>query len=110
MRSWWLVAVVWLGLLALPAAAHAQGAGAPRRVGILCTVSCPNVPMDANVGGQSLLAGLRDSGFVDAASVVFDHRGSVGTPEDLPRRAADLVRRKVDVILAVGDGTEARAA
>jgi putative ABC transport system substrate-binding protein len=42
--------------------------------------------------------------------VNFDHRGSGETLEDLPRRAADLVRRKVDVILAVGDGAEARAA
>jgi ABC-type uncharacterized transport system substrate-binding protein len=66
--------------------------------------------VDVNVQGQSLLAGLRDSGFVDGVNLVLDHRGSVGTPEDLPRRAADLVRRKVDVILAVGDGTEAVAA
>jgi hypothetical protein len=66
--------------------------------------------MDVNLPGQSLLAGLRESGFVEGVNVIFDHRGSGGTLEDLPRRAADLVRRKVDVILAVGDGAEARAA
>jgi putative ABC transport system substrate-binding protein len=105
-----LVLAVVLGVATLPLAASAQPGRAPRRVGILCTFACPTVPVEVNVAGQSLLEGLRDAGFVDGVNVVLDHRGSVGTPEDVPRRAADLVRRKVDVILAVGDGTEARAA
>ena len=45
---------------------------------------------------------LRERGYVEARSVRFEERWAEGRPERLPELAAQLVRLKVDVILATG--------
>src|SRR5262245_18896823 len=46
--------------------------------------------------------GLREWGWVEGKNVVFDNRNAEDRLERLPELAADLVRLKVDVIVAAG--------
>jgi putative ABC transport system substrate-binding protein len=56
--------------------------------------------------GSSMLRafdqGLRDLGYVDGTNIIVDIRSVGGKPGALPRLAAELVQRKVDVIYAAG--------
>src|SRR5260221_5930500 len=47
--------------------------------------------------------GLKESGFVDGETLVIDYRWAEEHYDRLPALAADLVRRKVDVIIATGE-------
>ena len=47
-----------------------------------------------------LREGLRDLGYIEGKNIVFEHRFVEGKVERLPEQAADLVRLKVDVIMA----------
>lgn len=44
----------------------------------------------------------RDAGYVDGQNVMLDPKGIGDTPEQLPMLATRLVRRKVDVVVAIG--------
>jgi len=46
--------------------------------------------------------GLRATGFIDGENIAIDYRWADGHFETLPALAADLVRRKVEVIVATG--------
>jgi len=46
--------------------------------------------------------GLRDAGFIEGRSVAIEYRLAEGDYQQLPTLAADLVGRKVDVIVATG--------
>ena len=48
--------------------------------------------------------GLRELGHVEGKNVVFEYRWAEGRPERLADMAADLVRQKVDVIVASSQG------
>src|SRR6266481_4809349 len=78
-------------LLVAPIVAPAQGATKPYRIGILQTE-----------GSQTLLQqSLRELGYVEGRDVVFETRNTEGRSERLDDFALDLVRLKVDVIVAV---------
>jgi len=47
--------------------------------------------------------GLKETGFVDGETVIIDYRWAEEHYDRLPALAADLVRRKVDVIIATGE-------
>lgn len=106
MRLVGLIAAVLL--LAISPAADAQPAKQVPRIGILCAVGCPPVPLEVPAG-RALLQGLREAGYVVGENILLDHRASGGGYEGLAGRAAELVRRKVDVILALGDVAVVRA-
>ena len=52
--------------------------------------------------GPAFLEGLRESGFVEGQNVAIEHRWAQGHYDRLPALAAELVSRKVDVIVATG--------
>ena len=49
---------------------------------------------------EHLTLPLQKLGYVDGKNIVFEFRGAEGKPERLPELAAELVRLKVDVIVA----------
>jgi len=86
-----------LSLVVAPlAAAAAQPLEKVPRVGILH----PRTRSDASPQTDAFLQGLRELGWVDGKSVVVEYRWADGRSDRLPELVADLVRLKVDVILA----------
>jgi ABC-type uncharacterized transport system substrate-binding protein len=84
-------------LLAAPFAAEAQPAGKLPMVGILNSVFGPR-----STTVDTTRQGLRDLGYVEGQTIAFDIRFAGTKLETFPGLAADLVRRKVDVILVSG--------
>jgi putative tryptophan/tyrosine transport system substrate-binding protein len=67
----------------------------------------------ANLDDRShgpLHQGMSEIGFVEGQNVVWEYRWAEGHYDRLPALAADLVSRKVDVIVTTGGGVPARAA
>ena len=94
-----------LGTLAVPRVAPAQPARKVYRIGILS----PSAVTSDMVGLQpqspyvnALLRGLRELGYVYGEHFVTEPRGAEGKPERFPDLAAELVRLRVDVIVAGG--------
>jgi putative ABC transport system substrate-binding protein len=86
-------------LLAAPLAAQAQQAGKLYRVGWLSAGSSEsNQPTD-----QAFLQGLSVRGWIEGQNVIVERRWANGRNERLPALAAELVQRKVDVIVAVAE-------
>src|SRR5215813_11035968 len=59
---------------------------------------------------EAFLEGLSEKGYVDGRNVVIEYRFAEGRLDRLPALAADLVDKKVDLILASGGITGALAA
>jgi putative ABC transport system substrate-binding protein len=85
------------GTVARPLTAHAQQADRMRRVGILMPLR------DSDPQSQSRLAAfsqtLRQIGWVEGKTIVFEKRFSDGEPARLPALAGELVQANVDVIV-----------
>ena len=87
-----------LGLLALGGAPVHGWAQKPEkifRIGVLVVTRAPAPP-----GELISVRALRELGYVEGKNVHFEIRGAEGQIERLPELAADLVRSKVDVIIA----------
>src|SRR4030095_8548889 len=85
------------GALAAPLAAGAQQTGKVYTIGILTSAPGPSAE-----DGPLLFDALRDSGYHLGRNLVIEPRYAAGKVEHLPDLAADLVRRRVDLILAFG--------
>jgi putative ABC transport system substrate-binding protein len=85
-----------VGVILAPLAAEAQQAGKVRRIGYL------SAPTRASVENalQAFLRTLRELGWVEGQNLIIEYRWAEGKVERLPDLAAELVRRKVDVIVA----------
>ena len=92
MRLVGLAVVLTVSLTLAPFAAEAQ-AGKVFRIGVLGP--SPGNPLLVAFG-----QGLRELGYVEGQNVALELRSTGGKPERLPNLAAELVRLKVDVILA----------
>ena len=84
-------------LLAAPFAGEAQQAGKVYQVGVLSYFTHDELQGSL----ETLREALRQQGYVEGRNVAFDVRTASGRLEALPELAAQLVRRKVDVILAI---------
>ncbi len=91
LRTIGLISVLTLGLLAGPLPTEAQEAKIPR-IGYLS----PGSGRD-----RAFWQGLRELGYVDGQNIVIVPRGARGKRDRLPALAAELVRLKVDVIVAL---------
>ena len=96
-----LVLVLAWGLLATALAADAQPAGKNPRIGILRPGSPPDPLLAA------FRQGLRELGYDEGRNISIEYRWAEGRDERFPALAADLVRLKVDVIVAGVGAVEA---
>jgi putative ABC transport system substrate-binding protein len=84
-------------LLAAPLVGEAQQTGKVYTLGVLSSAAGPS-----RTYSLILSNALRDSGYELGRNLVMEPRYAAGKVEQLPDLAADLVRRKVDIILAFG--------
>jgi putative ABC transport system substrate-binding protein len=92
-----------LSLVLAPSPSHAQAGVKMPRIGILSPNYDPHSPF------EDFRKGLRDLGYVEGQSIALEYRFAEQKTERLPELAAELVRLKVDVIVADA-GVAARAA
>ena len=91
-----------VGGLALPAAAHAQAGNAT--IGLLAGTRMDEEALAA------IRKGLGETGYGQGVGIVILHRSADGDVDRLPALAEELVRRQVQVILAIGSPAPARIA
>jgi len=84
------------GLVAAPLVAKAQQAGKVYRIGYLSASSGTSNPRILEAFRQ----GLRELGWVEGQNIVIEYRWAEGRFDRLPDLAAELVRLKVDVVVA----------
>jgi ABC-type uncharacterized transport system substrate-binding protein len=99
--------MMWLLLLALcllaPWGAGAQPPGAVPRIGLLDSGS---LAARASLW-EAFRQGMRELGYIEGRTVVFEARGADGESERLPALAAELVRLKVGVIVTATTAVQA---
>ena len=96
-----------VALLAWPLAADAQQQAKIARIGNLTIGSLGSPEIRASV--DAFRQGLRELGYVEGQNILIEYRAADGKVDRLPGLASELVRLKVDVIVA-GATPAARAA
>ena len=89
-------------LVVTPLAVEAQPATKVWRIGTLAIAGPTDTPPPPPENWEAFLQGLREVGYIEGQNVAFEPRSAGGRPERFAELAADLVRRKVDVIFARG--------
>jgi len=87
------------GAAVWPLSARAQEGGRKYTIGIF---SAGSEHAEIPALTAAFFEALRELGWVEGKNVAFEHRYAENRLERLPELAADLVRRKVDVIAAAG--------
>ena len=88
-----LVVAVTAGLFAGPPAAEAQHGGKVPRLGFLVMARIPGVE-------SAFPLGLRELGYVEGRDVTIEWRSADGREDHMPTLAAELLRPRVDIIVA----------
>jgi len=87
-----------LSLLVVSLAAEAQPAGKVYRIGILAADTASSASTTGFM--EVFQQGLRDLGWVEGQNIALEYRWAEGRYERFPNLAAELVRLKVDVLVA----------
>jgi putative ABC transport system substrate-binding protein len=95
MRRRDFIKVIGVAATAWPLSAHGQQSKVAR-IGVLYIGAA-----DEESFKNGLREGLRDLGYLEGKNIVFEFRSAEGKLDRLPELAADLVRLKVDVIVAL---------
>jgi putative tryptophan/tyrosine transport system substrate-binding protein len=98
--------VTLLALAAWPLAVRAQQKAGTPVIGFLSLRSSVDSPLLVT----ELRQGLRETGYVEGQNLTIEYRWAEGRYDQLPALAADLVGRKVDVIVTGGGNAPALAA
>src|SRR5262245_25818451 len=87
-------------LFALSYAASAQQPKKVPRIGYLSSVD----PAIESTRSEPFRLALRERGYIEGQNIATDYRYAEGKPDQYPELAVELVRLKVDIILAGGAG------
>jgi putative tryptophan/tyrosine transport system substrate-binding protein len=90
-----------LALFGGPLASSAQRAGTIPRIGFLTPGPNPREP--------AFWQGMRDLGYVDGKTIVVDRRSAEGDFSRLPALAAEIVKSRPDVIVAIASAASSAA-
>jgi len=90
------VPVLLIVLLAFALAATAQAVRKVAHVGMLCPTSCAPAPVTNALSDE-----LRKLGWIEGTTIVIERKEADGRFDRLPALAADLVRSKPDLIVAI---------
>jgi putative ABC transport system substrate-binding protein len=82
------------GAAAWPVAARAQQAASPRRIGFLLVGFSPD-----SKAAESFRRGLREAGYDEGRDVVIEWRVANGDYTRVPELVADLIQRRVEVMV-----------
>jgi putative ABC transport system substrate-binding protein len=85
-------------LFALCVSAESQQRAKVPRIGYLSPLS----PSSDSTRSEAFRQGLRERGYSEGQNIAVEYRYAEGNLDRLPKLAAELVRLKVDVIIAVG--------
>jgi len=100
-----IIMMLALDLLVAPFGSYAQQPAKIWRIGFLSPSSSSDPAAQGSpLGGRGLEAfrqGLRGLGYVEGPNIAIEYRWAEGRFERLPDLAAELVRLKVDIIVAV---------
>ena len=99
-----VVVLITIGVLAGPPGPHAQRPGGVPRIGYLVLPPLVDPP---SLERKAFLDGLRELGYVVGQNIVIEYRSAAWNREVLPDLAAELVKLKVDVIVAIPGAVEA---
>ncbi len=94
LRAIGLISSLVLGLLAAPLPGEAQQAGKVYRIGYLKHSSGPSA------SDEAFLQTLRDLGWIEGKNISIEYRWAARRMDRLPALAKELVRLKVDLIVA----------
>jgi putative ABC transport system substrate-binding protein len=93
-------------LLALPFPARAQQPKKVARIGYLAAYD----PATESTRSEAIRLALRERGDIEGQNIATEYRYAEGKPDRYPELVAELVRLKVDIILAAGGTRLVRAA
>jgi putative ABC transport system substrate-binding protein len=93
-------------LLTLCVPAEAQQPGKIPRVGYLSNID----PARESTRSEGIRLALRALGYIEGQNIVTEYRYAEGNVDRFPELAAELVRLKVDIIVAAGGTNVVRAA
>jgi putative ABC transport system substrate-binding protein len=86
--------------------ADAQQPKKVHRIGYLSVLD----PSRESIRSEAIRLALHEIGYVEGQNIATEYRYAEGKRERFPQLAAELVRMKVDIMLAVGGATSIRAA
>ena len=108
MDRWSFITVMASGLIVPPLGAGAQPAAAkPVRVGVLR--AAPDAAIFRQ-GFELFRQALRENGFAEGTNLAIEYRVRAGTAEEISGLAAELVRLRMDAIVAIGPAAVRAAA
>src|SRR6266436_3422957 len=90
-----LIAVV---LLAVAVIAEAQQPKKVPQIGYLSSSD----PVTESARSEVIRLALRELGYIEGQNIATEYRYAEGKPDRYPELAAELMRRKVDIIVAAG--------
>ena len=104
-RSLGLSVIAFL-LVVTGAVAQAQQPKKVPRIGYLSQFE----PARESPRSEAIRRALRELGYVEGQNIAIEYRYAEGKPDRIPELAAELVRLKVDIIVAAGGSVIAQAA
>jgi ABC-type uncharacterized transport system substrate-binding protein len=97
---------IFVTLAARGAVAQAQQQKKVHRIGYLAQLD----PAFESTRSEAIRLALRELGYIEGQNIAIEYRYAEGKAERLPELAAELVRLKVDIIVAAGADNLVRAA